>query len=157
MWAMLLCGMWRFDRLSVCLKFTGSAVTEGVLAVTYSVTRGQARLRSTPLKSQSSPGNSSVLGKKEMKNRVWEQTAGYMHKITCAKRHTQDTIISVYTHTRCQSWKTHVWKTVTHWRCHPVGPCVSYKISLQAFGLDMFIFWLLTTQHTQAIKFNKYV
>lgn len=67
--------MWNVTfRPTFCIKrhmtFTGSAVTKGVLAVTYSVTHGPARLRSTPLKSQSSPGNSSVLGERGMKNCV---------------------------------------------------------------------------------------
>lgn len=51
-----------------------------IVAITHSVTRGPAQLRSTPLKSQSSPGNSSGLDKKKRDAKahiVYEKNIAY--------------------------------------------------------------------------------
>lgn len=56
-----------------CVVLSCQEFDEEIIAVTHSVTRGPARLRSTPLKSQSSPGNSSGLGKNRERERRRER------------------------------------------------------------------------------------
>lgn len=98
--------------------------------MTHSATRGPALRRSTPLKSQSSPGNSSGLKKKEeeecVRAAVCRVDIPNMHKITCA-------------HTHAEGAEKHMYGNARH--AAGVGTCVFYNI--QTVGSVMFSFLYL--------------
>jgi len=108
-------------------------LTFEITAMTHSATRGPTRLRSTPLKSRSSPGNSSGLGKRQ-RIRKKECVSEDCRVGPCPK-----TCSTFHKHVRGHTWYTHRHReraekqmcgkaSHTAGRCHPGEPCVFYKI-----------------------------